>query len=57
MTLPDFAYAPNQSGSPAVYELENAAIDPDGVLYDSMRRLAPWGPRYGECSVRVDVSW
>lgn len=42
MNIPDFAYAPNQSGSPAVYELENAAIDPDGVLYDAMRRLAPW---------------
>ncbi|PWJ45608.1 Methyltransferase domain-containing protein [Quadrisphaera granulorum] len=41
----DFTRSPNQADHPAVYELENAAMDPDGVLLDAMRELAPWAGR------------
>ncbi len=40
--LPDFQYAPNQGARPDLYELENQAIDPDGLVLDAMRSLAPW---------------
>jgi SAM-dependent methyltransferase len=42
VTFPDFSPAPNQGGRPDLYELENRAIDPDGVLLEAMRVLAPW---------------
>src|SRR5690242_12150303 len=42
MTFPDFAPAPNQGGDPALYELENLAMDPDGLVLAAMRKLAPW---------------
>jgi SAM-dependent methyltransferase len=38
----DFRPAPNQSGRPDLYELENRAADPDGLVLAAMRRLAPW---------------
>jgi ubiquinone/menaquinone biosynthesis C-methylase UbiE len=41
----DFARAGNQGGDPAVYELENAALDPDDRVFDAMRELAPWAGR------------
>jgi hypothetical protein len=41
----DFSPAPNQGGRPDLYELENRAIDPDGVLLEAMRALAPWAGR------------
>jgi len=44
-TFPDFSPAPNQGGRPDLYELENRAIDPDGVLLEAMRKLAPWAGR------------
>jgi SAM-dependent methyltransferase len=43
--FPDFSRAPNQGGRPDLYELENRAMDPDGVLLDAMRELAPWAGR------------
>jgi SAM-dependent methyltransferase len=43
--LTDFQPAPNQGGEPVVYELENQAIDPDGLVLTAMRELAPWAGR------------
>jgi SAM-dependent methyltransferase len=43
--FPDFSPAPNQGGRPDLYEIENRAIDPDGVLLEAMRVLAPWAGR------------
>ncbi|HEY6294394.1 MAG TPA: class I SAM-dependent methyltransferase [Streptosporangiaceae bacterium] len=43
--FPDFSPAPNQGGRPDLYELENRAIDPGGVLLEAMRDLAPWAGR------------
>ena len=45
MTLPDFEHAPNQGGDPALYEIENRALDPRGLVLDAMRELAPWAGR------------
>jgi len=42
MSFPDFRPAPNQGGRPDLYELENRAVDPDGLVLAEMRRLAPW---------------
>jgi SAM-dependent methyltransferase len=41
----DFRWAPNQAGRPDLYELENQATDPDGLVLAAMRRLAPWRGR------------
>jgi ubiquinone/menaquinone biosynthesis C-methylase UbiE len=43
--FPDFARAANQGGDPDTYELENAAVDPDGTLDAALRELAPWAGR------------
>ena len=45
MEPPDFRPAPNQGGDPALYEVENRALDPGGLLLDAMRSLAPWSGR------------
>jgi hypothetical protein len=42
MRFSDFSPAPNQGARPDLYELENRAIDPDGVVLAAMRELAPW---------------
>lgn len=42
MTLGDFVPAPNQGGDPALYEVENLAIDPEGILWDQLRGAAEW---------------
>jgi SAM-dependent methyltransferase len=39
-SLPDFRPAPNQGVRPDLYELENQAIDPDGLVLAAMRALA-----------------
>lgn len=38
----DFERAGNQAGDPDTYEIENAAIDPHGVLDAALRAVAPW---------------
>lgn len=45
MNFPDFRPAPNQGDRPEEYELENQAIDPDGLVLAAMRELAPWAGR------------
>jgi len=40
--LPDFRPAPNQGGSPGLYEKENQALDPGGHVLAAMRARAPW---------------
>lgn len=44
-TFPDFCRAPNIAGNPAVYERENAAIDPSGALWRALRDQADWAGR------------
>ncbi len=39
---PGFLRAPNISRDPDLYEIENNAADPDGVIEAAMRQLAPW---------------
>jgi SAM-dependent methyltransferase len=45
MGFSDFHVAPNQGGRPDLYELENRAVDPDGLVLEAMRELAPWAGR------------
>jgi ubiquinone/menaquinone biosynthesis C-methylase UbiE len=45
MAFPDFQAAPNQGARPDLYELENEALDPDGLVLAAMRELAPWAGR------------
>lgn len=40
--LPGIHQAPNIQTAPAVYEIENQAADPDGLIELAMWRLAPW---------------
>jgi SAM-dependent methyltransferase len=40
--LPDWRLAPNISGHPASYALENAAVDRAGHVLAAMRAIAPW---------------
>lgn len=43
--LSDFVRAPNQADDPGLYEVENAAIDPNGVLAAALRSAPPWDGR------------
>jgi SAM-dependent methyltransferase len=45
MAFPDFQAAPNQGARPDLYEVENEALDPDGLVLAAMRELAPWAGR------------
>src|SRR5580698_8800880 len=45
MSFSDFRLAPNQGGRPDLYEVENQALDPDGLVLAAMRELAPWAGR------------
>jgi SAM-dependent methyltransferase len=40
--IPGAVPSPNIWNSPQVYELENRAVDPDGVLAAAMRAIRPW---------------
>src|ERR1700729_3887824 len=43
--FPDFRFAPNLGGRPAVYELENRAVHQAGHVLPAMRGLASWAGR------------
>jgi SAM-dependent methyltransferase len=43
--FPDWMPAPNIRDAPAIYEIENRAIDPHGLVLAAMRDLAPWDER------------
>jgi len=45
VTLPDFVRSPNQADDPELYDVENRAMDRDGVVLAAMRELAPWADR------------
>src|SRR6187551_2593871 len=45
VTFSDFGPAGNQGGNPDVYEIENRALDPEGLVLAAMRELAPWRDR------------
>lgn len=45
LELPDYQPAGNQGARPDLYEIENAALDPHGLILDAMRRVAPWHGR------------
>jgi SAM-dependent methyltransferase len=45
VTYPDFSRAPNIADHPQLYELENEAIDPTGVLWAALREQADWRDR------------
>ena len=40
--IPGFLRSPNISGDWRLYEVENRAADPDGMVEQAMRRIAPW---------------
>ncbi len=43
--LPGVHASPNIQGDPALYELENRAADPDGLIEAAMQQIAPWDGR------------
>jgi SAM-dependent methyltransferase len=45
MSFSDFRQAPNQGDRPDLYEIENRALDPLGLVLSAMRELAPWAGR------------
>lgn len=42
MSLPDFVRSGNQAADPALYEVENLALDRQGLVLSAMRDFAPW---------------
>lgn len=45
MKLDDFVPSGNQAADPEIYEIENAAIDREGVLWSALQAQAPWADR------------
>jgi ubiquinone/menaquinone biosynthesis C-methylase UbiE len=43
--FPDWQPAPNIRDNPELYEIENTALDPDGLVLAAMRDIAPWSGR------------
>lgn len=41
-TAPGAVPSPNIWNTPEIYELENKAVDPDGLLASAMARIRPW---------------
>jgi ubiquinone/menaquinone biosynthesis C-methylase UbiE len=41
----DFVRSPNQADHPDRYEIENRAMDRDGLVLQAMREIAPWRDR------------
>lgn len=42
MEFPDFVPSGNQAAAPEIYEIENRAIDRDGIMWNRLQRLARW---------------
>lgn len=42
MEFPDFVPSGNQTAAPEIYEIENRAIDRDGIMWNRLQRLARW---------------
>jgi ubiquinone/menaquinone biosynthesis C-methylase UbiE len=42
---PDWQPAPNIRDAPDLYEVENRAMDPDGVVHAALQQVAPWSGR------------
>jgi SAM-dependent methyltransferase len=42
VSLPGVIRSPNIWGAPGVYEIENRAVDPDGVIEAAMTLIRPW---------------
>lgn len=45
MDLTDFVPSGNQAVDPALYEIENSALDRSGLMWTELVRLAPWQDR------------
>lgn len=45
MDLSDFVRSGNQGANPALYDVENAAMDRHGELWSALQELAPWQDR------------
>lgn len=45
MDFTDFVRSSNQAVDPALYDIENSAIDRSGLLWRELNRLAPWQGR------------
>ncbi|MBL8165257.1 MAG: class I SAM-dependent methyltransferase [Anaerolineae bacterium] len=45
MSLPGVHLAPNIQGAPDIYEIENIALDPEGLIEMTMWAIAPWQDR------------
>lgn len=45
MQLDDFVRSGNQAADPQIYEIENAAIDREGVLWSALQDQAPWADK------------
>ncbi len=43
--LPGVHHAPNIQTDPGIYEIENRATDPDGLIEQAMREIASWKDR------------
>ncbi len=43
--LPDFRPSGNAASNPGIYDVENRAMDPEGLVLDAMRSVAPWAGR------------
>lgn len=40
--LPDFIRSGNQGRSPALYQIENRALDQEGTVWNALGLICPW---------------